>query len=319
MLGTPVVTHTSVVFVRLHWFEKHLRNTVQLSRSRSQRPSRSRSRISNDKERSSRGVDGRTIVVFRSNNQLHNQQASKNEYKKASEDTEKLAVPSERTATEQLEVKFPSFNSTTLPSAYSHTHISNGLELGQDEIPDSPHKVIAQQRSLDRHIAIEEQRHPKDDMPLRIFGPRENLQSDEGSFQEHIHITESEKQLANAGEGMQNTSNDPGMYHLGETHQMPQNTTFAESFPSAIRHRSQSKLRRDVRQSSSRDRDAASYLSWQPTIGRNSAFVDLTADQKDELGGIEYRSLKTLSWVLICKFYPTTTHAPGPDIIVKSQ
>lgn len=44
------------------------------------------------------------------------------------------------------------------------------------------------------------------------------------------------------------------------------------------------------------------YLSWQPTIGRNSAFVDLTEEQRDELGGIEYRSLKTLAVILVC-FY----------------
>lgn len=132
-------------------------------------------------------------------------------------------------------------------------------------------------------------------------------------------LTESGKQFANASQGKQNTSNDLDMHHLGETDQASQKTTFADSFPSAIRHRSQSEKHRDTPQSTSRERGTASYLSWQPTIGRNSAFVDLTADQKDELGGIEYRSLKTLSWVLICKFYPTTTHACGPDVVVESQ
>ncbi|KAI0395319.1 cation transport protein-domain-containing protein [Xylariaceae sp. FL0594] len=44
------------------------------------------------------------------------------------------------------------------------------------------------------------------------------------------------------------------------------------------------------------------YLSWQPTIGRNSQFVDLTEEQRDELGGIEYRSLKTLALVLVVYF-----------------
>ena len=47
--------------------------------------------------------------------------------------------------------------------------------------------------------------------------------------------------------------------------------------------------------------DAMPYLSWQPTIGRNSAFVDLTEEQREELGGIEYRSLKTLAIILVCK------------------
>jgi potassium uptake Trk family protein len=45
------------------------------------------------------------------------------------------------------------------------------------------------------------------------------------------------------------------------------------------------------------------YLSWQPTIGRNSAFVDLTEEQRDELGGIEYRSLKTLALILVGYFF----------------
>jgi hypothetical protein len=48
-----------------------------------------------------------------------------------------------------------------------------------------------------------------------------------------------------------------------------------------------------------KDEDPMPYLSWQPTIGRNSQFVDLTEEQRDELGGIEYRSLKTLALILI--------------------
>jgi Trk-type K+ transport system membrane component len=41
------------------------------------------------------------------------------------------------------------------------------------------------------------------------------------------------------------------------------------------------------------------YLSYQPTMGRNSQFVDLTDEQRDELGGIEYRSLKLLGKILV--------------------
>jgi potassium uptake Trk family protein len=44
--------------------------------------------------------------------------------------------------------------------------------------------------------------------------------------------------------------------------------------------------------------DPMPYLSWQPTLGRNSAFVNLTEEQREELGGIEYRALKTLFLVL---------------------
>lgn len=54
----------------------------------------------------------------------------------------------------------------------------------------------------------------------------------------------------------------------------------------------------------SRDRmeDPMPYLSWQPTLGRNSQFVNLTAEQREELGGVEYRALKTLAKILIGYF-----------------
>jgi potassium uptake Trk family protein len=50
-----------------------------------------------------------------------------------------------------------------------------------------------------------------------------------------------------------------------------------------------------------RDRveEPSPYLSWQATTGRNSMFLGLTEEQREELGGIEYRSLKTLATVLL--------------------
>lgn len=47
------------------------------------------------------------------------------------------------------------------------------------------------------------------------------------------------------------------------------------------------------------NRDETPYLSWNATPGRNSTFIGLTEAQRDELGGIEYRSLKTLAVILI--------------------
>ncbi|GMF00235.1 unnamed protein product [Ambrosiozyma monospora] len=44
------------------------------------------------------------------------------------------------------------------------------------------------------------------------------------------------------------------------------------------------------------------YLSFNPKIGRNSTFVTLTEQQKEELGGVEYRSLKLLVVVLSCYY-----------------
>jgi potassium uptake Trk family protein len=47
----------------------------------------------------------------------------------------------------------------------------------------------------------------------------------------------------------------------------------------------------------------APYLDFQPTVGRNSFFVDLSEEEREKLGGIEYRALKTLALVLIFYFF----------------
>lgn len=51
-----------------------------------------------------------------------------------------------------------------------------------------------------------------------------------------------------------------------------------------------------------KNEDPMPYLSWTATTGRNSAFLGLSQEQRDELGGIEYRSLKTLACILIGYF-----------------
>lgn len=59
-----------------------------------------------------------------------------------------------------------------------------------------------------------------------------------------------------------------------------------------------------IRSALSRDKDETMpYLSWEATVGRNSMFVDLTEEQREELGGIEYRSLKSLALILTCYFW----------------
>ncbi|KAK9351178.1 cation transport protein-domain-containing protein [Lipomyces doorenjongii] len=45
------------------------------------------------------------------------------------------------------------------------------------------------------------------------------------------------------------------------------------------------------------------YLSYEPTIARNSTFVGLTDEQREELGGVEYRALRTLAVMLVAYFF----------------
>lgn len=47
---------------------------------------------------------------------------------------------------------------------------------------------------------------------------------------------------------------------------------------------------------------SSNYVSWEPTIGGNSVFVGLTDEQREELGGVEYRALKLLSKILVAYY-----------------
>lgn len=40
------------------------------------------------------------------------------------------------------------------------------------------------------------------------------------------------------------------------------------------------------------------YISFEAVVGRNSAFHQLTRDQIEELGGVEYRGLTALLWIV---------------------
>lgn len=44
---------------------------------------------------------------------------------------------------------------------------------------------------------------------------------------------------------------------------------------------------------------STNYLSWVPTVGRNSTFVHLSEEQKEELGGVEYRAIKLLIKIIV--------------------
>ncbi len=71
------------------------------------------------------------------------------------------------------------------------------------------------------------------------------------------------------------------------------------------RRRSSSFGANSIASNSSLDRNLLSrqmstnYLSWNPTIGRNSTFYDLSEIQKEELGGVEYRAVKLLAKLLL--------------------
>jgi hypothetical protein len=47
------------------------------------------------------------------------------------------------------------------------------------------------------------------------------------------------------------------------------------------------------------------YISFEAVVGRNSAFHLLTKDQLEEIGGVEYRALNALLWIVASvRFWP---------------
>lgn len=40
------------------------------------------------------------------------------------------------------------------------------------------------------------------------------------------------------------------------------------------------------------------YISFDAVVGRNSSFHHLTSEQRDEIGGVEYRALRALLWIV---------------------
>ncbi|KAF2196523.1 potassium transport protein TRK1/TRK2 [Delitschia confertaspora ATCC 74209] len=194
---------------------------------------------------------------------------------------------------------------------------------------------VPDQRSKEHHIAfVENQRNPKDKGALRIPGPRD---FDRGLVPERVEEDDErtlQKETSNELDGAQEAReqsmlNKPPTELNADDHPFKRNITIDEpdhprrlgTALSAFQFGSRSKttekdysamhLRQRARTKTfssfisaktQQEDDPMPYLSWTPTVGRNSAFVDLTEEQREELGGIEYRSLKLLLIILVCYY-----------------
>jgi hypothetical protein len=195
------------------------------------------------------------------------------------------------------------------------------------------------QRTQEEHIAfLQRQRNPDDDTVLRIPGPRDAdagvapTAVDEGDSMDRF-LSRGDSRPNSGGFGAlngddrKNTGGErPRNITIAEPSRSPTTDHIAEDARAAIHvlgifrirkprvlhghknheegdelHPTRSRIPtfQSIRSALSRDKEGIPYLSWEPTIGRNSAFVDLTEEQREELGGVEYRSLKTLALLLI--------------------
>lgn len=332
MLTTPIFVNTVLVFVRLYWFEKRFQHVARDARAIRSTRTRMRTVTEEDKEeddegnnrdydREERDVGNQSIVVLRNESGDAVAKPMQGSPVKTPDDSDSTRSPTDMR---------PDTDDETPPNEHSSSEDrvtpSNPVRLGLGNLR------VPGQVSPEQHIAfLENQRKNKG--ALRIPSPREYdrggmpevlYEEEEGpTLNKRISRQSNEQQQqqprSEAGEsaddvgpmeGPHITINEPEITRTKTRHstfsRVDTRPTVRETKDKGTenpldRFRSRRGTLQTVVQSftQERDRNTLPYLSWDATVGRNSNFVDLTEEQRDELGGIEYRSLKTLAVVLI--------------------
>ena len=314
ILCTPIFIHSALVFIRLYWFEKRFQHVVRDARAlrstRSRMDTVSRGKESDEVNRAELGVSGRPIVVLRDNAGDARGDRLPDSAGKPADDV-------------QSESESPGNEGSGQSSLedLQNERMERRFGLGSLKVPT--------QLNPEQHIAfLENQRKNKG--ALRIPSPREydrggvpeTLEDGEDETNEPVQPSSprSDRRLSSTYsdendhvapmEGPHITINEPDM---------PRTRTRGSTFP-RLDTRPTVRDTKDVNEATGgmgnvttrntvrgiwrsltqeRDHSTQPYLSWNATVARNSNFIDLTEEQRDELGGIEYRALKTLAVVLI--------------------
>ena len=302
MVTNPVFINSFVVFVRLHWFEKRFQHIVRDARALRWSRSRSRTEEPGEHQRETT-VGDRPIVVLR------------NDSGEARDGNQQLEI------TAKLE---PESNSDTSKSNGYHGPSNRGVDLaGRSDVEASglERSHFPAQWTPEHHITLlENQRQSRG--ALRIPSPREY---DRGGTPLTVEENGVDAARVETHEDVpdETAENDPNTHHITineptvlrsrtrtsalpviESHRTIRSdrdgTPSPELNRNLTRRRTLDNLVRSLTEE--RERDTLPYLSWSATTGRNSTFVNLTEEQREELGGIEYRALKTLAVVLITYF-----------------
>ncbi|KAG7111076.1 High-affinity potassium transport protein like [Verticillium longisporum] len=374
MTSNPIVIHSSVVFLRLYWFEKRFQNMVRDARARRVTISKSRAKAHLDMNQAEMGVAGRNIRIMPNSgsritndgiildkkveNGGHESPSSNHTAVPSSPDTDDSRRSGANGHSER-----PSSGDTAARSSYTpRTARSDDIEL------DSIHGP--RRLSHAEHLAILERQRRGHDETLRIPNPRDVEKGIKPKRVEEGDAPEAEEEedpnqpgIRSPGNTRPNTPPEgvnprnrqptikifepqkPSERRQRPTQQdeeSPERDTMDELAEEAtvignvldsvmfrkprIFQRGQKKYHVDSDEDENdgprpgpkhRTRtldvlrgaltgekaDDAPYLSWTPTLGRNSQFPGLSLEQREELGGIEYRSLRTLALLLVCYFW----------------
>ena len=327
MICNPIFIHSFVVFVRLYWFEKSFQSVVKDARAL--RRTKSKGRVNTEdpddleKQPLPHGIRGRQISVVPQSGYL-------------AEDEKHKMVDNEQSAASSSTKRNGSNSGESSDEAQAERLRSRrgGADLTLTESPDEIRLPL--QLTRDQHIAfLEKQRNPTDEETLHIPSPRG---FDEGEAVRNVRQDRDEVHepggLRRANTGPMPTTdrfhsidynapphtaapvsnhitiNEPSLLRREKVATAPNVATYGSRNQSSEREPrmlSRDRGRRgtfdSIRRSNTQEIKATMpYISFEPTVARNSMFVNLTEQQREELGGIEYRALKTLALVLICYY-----------------
>lgn len=341
MVSNPIAMNSFVVFLRLFWFEKKFQGLVREARARRATITKTKSKAKPDPHNPGRGVDGRNIMVMHGDSRPKitndgfvvdgpNGHAAKDDTSTVGDSDERPTGEAGAEAVEEHGRNI-TFAGTVKRSDGARDEM---LKLPRRRTDEEHIAILQRQRNADNEEVlripgprdVERGQRPKrveDDAPdepePRSPGARTFDDADQERAARPKGITIQEP----AGKPTQEPAGKP----TRKEEISDDLTAFKNVFtPFRIRkprvlngedhiHHNESdaplsRMRRrqtfdTIRGVLTRDRDDdAPYLSWQPTLGRNSQFIgELSDDQKEELGGIEYRSLKTLALILTCYFW----------------
>lgn len=303
MLCNPIVIHSFVVFVRLYMFEKRFKDIVKDARALRRTKSKTLT-IHPDLE-----ANDQIGVRRRATNILYDTGAILARHK--SEPPFKLGNGGKDAGSSDNEIMDTQENDQEDKHELARSHSDDELRLPRQLDPE-------------QHIRIlESQRKDKDGEALHIPSPREfdrggrpQIVSEMGGITRRVtsnldnEQSHEQSHQETQGLGRHITINEPNIRPAHQTTILGgasrKQTQTTQQVPKPPQFQNQ---QRRVNTSSSfrridsgRSIEGTPYLSYQPTIGRNSLFVNLTEEQREELGGIEYRALKTLALILIMYF-----------------
>jgi Trk-type K+ transport system membrane component len=326
MFCNPIVVHSFVVFIRLYWFEKRFKDIVQSARLMRKTKSKSRNNTTNKEDpelgKPEHSVRGKKIEVLRDTGRVLEQPAGDDKGKLHA--NEESVTSSDQTNRDSGESSDQAVQD--MPAKPANGNLSLTESLDEERLP--------QRINTNQHIAfLENQRNPKDKSTLRIPSPREfdrgGVPEDVGNDglghssttspnepRRHINFDLGSRVEEPSTEVPHITIDEPNIFRSREktstfpriNQRQPMNSSLEppDRTTKSTRSGTFSSFRRSNTDKSLGD---VPYLDFQPTIGRNSFFVDLSEEERDKLGGIEYRALKTLAVVLIVYFF--SWHAIG--------